>query len=80
VPKLKCLSGEEIITILIKFGFKVHSQRGSHIKLKRIAGSGDVQTLTIPRHQELDKGTLRAIFRQASRFIQEDELRKEFYS
>jgi hypothetical protein len=31
-------------------------------------------------HDELDIGTLRAIFRQASRFIPEDQLRKEFYS
>jgi hypothetical protein len=31
-------------------------------------------------HDELDIGTLRAIMRQASRFIPEDKLKKEFYS
>jgi hypothetical protein len=31
-------------------------------------------------HDELDIGTLRAIVRQASRFIPEDQLKKEFYS
>jgi len=30
-------------------------------------------------HDELDIGTIRAIVRQASRFIPEDQLRKEFY-
>lgn len=31
-------------------------------------------------HDELDIGTLRAVFRYANRFIPEDQLRKEFYS
>ena len=40
----------------------------------------DLDDMVIPSHGELDTGTLRAIFRQASRFIPEDQLRKEFYS
>jgi len=31
-------------------------------------------------HDELDIGTLRAILRQASRFIPEEQLKKEFCS
>ncbi|WKU17733.1 type II toxin-antitoxin system HicA family toxin [Fervidibacter sacchari] len=31
MPKLKRLSGDEVIAILGKFGFTVHSQRGSHV-------------------------------------------------
>ncbi len=80
MPKLRRLSGDEVIAILKKFGFFVHSQRGSHVKLRRITASGEVQSLTIPRHKELDVGTLHAIFRQACRFVPEDELRKEFYA
>jgi hypothetical protein len=38
------------------------------------------QVLTLPLHAELDPGTLRAIFRQASRFISEPELRPHFYT
>lgn len=79
-PKLKRLSGKEVISILSKFGFSVHSQRGSHVKLRRISSSGEKQSLTIVMHDELDVGTLRAILRQASRFIPEDRLKKEFYS
>lgn len=79
-PKLKRLSGKEIISILNKFGFAIFTQRGSHIKLKRIGSAGDKQTLTIPSHDELDVGTLRAIVRQASRYIPEEQLKPYFYS
>jgi len=79
-PKLKRLSGKEVLSIFSQFGFSVHSQRGSHAKLRRVSSSGESQSLTIPIHNELDVGTLRAILRQASRFIPEDQLKKEFYS
>jgi predicted RNA binding protein YcfA (HicA-like mRNA interferase family) len=79
-PKLKRLSGKEVLSILSKFEFSVYSQRGSHVKLRRTSVSGEIQSLTIVMHDELDIGTIRAIVRQASRFIPEDQLRKEFYS
>ena len=78
--KLKRLKGPKVIKILKEFGFKVHSQRGSHIKLRRIGRAGEKQTLTVVTHKELDTGTLHAIFRQASRYISEEQLRKYFYS
>jgi predicted RNA binding protein YcfA (HicA-like mRNA interferase family) len=55
-PKLKVLSGQDVLKILKKFSFEVERQRGSHVKLHRISPSGDKQTLTIPLHKELDKG------------------------
>ncbi len=79
-PKLKRLSGKEVLSILSQFGFTVAAQKGSHVKLRRVAVSGVTQTLTIVMHDELDIGTLRAILRQASRYIPEEQLRKEFYS
>jgi len=57
VPRLRRFSGEEVIGILAGFGFLIHSQRGSHVKLRRASVSGAVQTMTIPRHRELDVGT-----------------------
>jgi len=80
MPRLRPLSGEEVIDILGSFGFVIHSQRGSHVKLRRVTVSGGLQTLTIPRHKELDHGTLRAIFRQAARFVPEEQLRPHFYA
>lgn len=80
MPKLRRLSGAEVVRIFEQFGFTVYAQRGSHVKLRRIGFAGEKQTLTIPTHQELDTGTLRAIFRQAGQYISESELRTWFYT
>ncbi len=75
---LKRLSGDDVIRIFLIAGFIVHSQQGSHVKLRRTAGN-DTQTLTIPRHKELDAGTLRAIVRQAGRFLPDAWLKLHFF-
>ncbi|OGE80440.1 MAG: hypothetical protein A2660_03130 [Candidatus Doudnabacteria bacterium RIFCSPHIGHO2_01_FULL_45_18] len=79
MPKLKTLSGTDVIKILSSLGFNVTNQKGSHVKLSRISNNGLREILTVPNHKELDKGTLKAIFRQASRYIPENELYKHFY-
>ena len=78
MPRLKVLSGEDVIKILESFNFVVVSQKGSHVKLRRFIKKIN-QTLTIPNHKELDKGTLKAIFNQASKYISESELISYFY-
>jgi predicted RNA binding protein YcfA (HicA-like mRNA interferase family) len=78
-PKLKKLSGAEVVAVFKIFGFVVHSQRGSHVKLRRLVIT-EKQTLTIPLHSELDTGTLRSIIRQSARYISESDLHPYFYS
>lgn len=56
------------------------SQRGSHVKLRRILSDGHPQTLHVPMHRELDTGTARTIYRQALKFIPESELAPHFYT
>jgi predicted RNA binding protein YcfA (HicA-like mRNA interferase family) len=80
MPKLRRLSGSDVVRIFGYFGFLPTSQRGSHIKLRRINAAGEKQTLTIPNHAELDTGTCRSIFRQAIRYIPEDDLRPYFFT
>lgn len=80
VPRLRRLTARDVLRILQDFGFEVVATRGSHAKLRRVAGDGRRETLTLPLHKQLDVGTLQAIFRQAARFITEDELRQRFYS
>jgi len=80
MPKLKILSGGEVVKIFLQFGFNMASQRGSHIKLRRVMPDGTKQTLTIPNHAEIDRGTLRAICRQVSRYISETEWHAHFYT
>jgi predicted RNA binding protein YcfA (HicA-like mRNA interferase family) len=79
MPKLKVLSGQEIIAILQSFDFFIAGQKGSHVKMKRVMG-GISQTLTVPNHKELDRGTVKAVYDQASRYISADKLREFFYT
>lgn len=79
MPKLRRLSGSDVVSILRNFGFSVISQHGSHVKLRRITASGEKQTLTVPNHKQLDTGTCKAIYRQAARYIPQDDLRQYFY-
>jgi len=42
--------------------------------------NGIKQTITVPNHNEIDRGTLGAIYRQALRFVSEGELKEHFYT
>lgn len=68
MSKLPILSGQECIKALGKAGFYILRQRGSHIVLRRDEPFGEV---VVPNHQELDKGTLRAIIRQVGLSVDE---------
>jgi predicted RNA binding protein YcfA (HicA-like mRNA interferase family) len=52
MPKLKVLSGDEVLKILAEFKFEIEAQRGSHAKLRRFLSDGTRQTLTVPMHDE----------------------------
>ncbi len=58
MSKLPQVSGQETIKALQKIGFNVVGQRGSHIKLTKVV-EGIKQTVTVPNHKILKKGTLR---------------------
>jgi len=77
---LRRLSGKEVLKALGSFGFQVVAIQGSHAKLRRTQPSGERQTLTIPIHKSLAPGTLHAIFRQASRYVPEEDLREWFFT
>lgn len=79
-PRLRRMSSRELLAALGRLGFEVVATRGSHAKLRRLATDGTRQTITIPMHRELAPGTLLAIFRQARRFVAEEELRPVFYA
>ena len=77
--KLKTLSGSEVLAILERFGFVGISQNGSHAKLRRMTIAGS-QTLIVPLNNPLPKGTLKAIFSQASRYVPQENLHEYFYT
>ena len=62
------ISGQECIKALVSIGFSVRRQRGSHIVIRRDAPFAQ---LVVPDHRELDRGTLRAIIRQAGIGVEE---------
>jgi predicted RNA binding protein YcfA (HicA-like mRNA interferase family) len=80
MPKLRRPSGRDVIRIFSALSFNEVARRGSHVKLRRVLQDGTRQTLTVPDHPELDTGTTRAIYRQALRYITEDELHPHFYA
>jgi predicted RNA binding protein YcfA (HicA-like mRNA interferase family) len=60
VPEIPVISGRKAIKILVKLGFVVVRQKGSHVFLQR-----GHDTVTIPLHDPLKKGTLNSILKQA---------------
>ncbi|MGE3153687.1 MAG: type II toxin-antitoxin system HicA family toxin [Nitrospiraceae bacterium] len=50
MPKLRRLSGHDVLSIPHRFGFRQTSQRGSHAKLVREVTDAR-QVLTIPLHR-----------------------------
>ena len=78
--RLKQLSSREMLRLLRNFGFAVESMRGSHAKLMRVRSDDEVrEVLVVPVHRAPRIGTVRAIYRQASRFIPEADLKPHFF-
>ena len=55
--KLPVLSGKDVIKVLIRAGYAIRNQRGSHVHLCHPSRP----SLTVPNHREIARGTLRAI-------------------
>lgn len=64
MPKLRRVSGQEVVRVLERLGFVQVRQRGSHVVLKRKTPEGEVGCV-VPLHPELAIGTLRGILKQA---------------
>lgn len=62
--KLPRLSGKEVVKALSKIGFVATRQKGSHIILKKQTPETTIGVV-VPNHNEVDKGTLLEIIRQA---------------
>jgi len=68
MSKLPRVSGRECVRRLARAGFVVKRQQGSHIVLRR---DDPFSQLVVPDHPELDRGTLRAILRQAGLSVEQ---------
>lgn len=68
MSKLPSISGKECIKVLEKIGFYQKRRESSHIILRRDEPFAQV---VVPEHQELAKGTLRAIIRDVDLSVEE---------
>ena len=75
---LKVLSGDDVVSILADFGFVAVGGK-KNIKLRRNTTDG-AQTLVVPAHSPIAKGTLRVIYSQALRYVPQEQLRSHFYN
>ncbi|MEO8612005.1 MAG: type II toxin-antitoxin system HicA family toxin [Chloroflexota bacterium] len=82
MPKLRRLSGKEVIKILESFDFEIFSQKGSHIRLQRITSDGQQQRLLVALHgkKTIKITTLHSIYKTACQFIPEEDLKRHFYT
>lgn len=70
MPKL--YSAKIVIKAFKRADFAIISQKGSHIKLRGIRES-KLQTVIVPNHKEIARGTMESILKQASMTKQEFE-------
>lgn len=68
MSRLPRISGQQCAKALAKAGFARVRQHGSHIILRR---DNPFAQVVVPDHKELDRGTLRAIIRQAGLSVDE---------
>jgi predicted RNA binding protein YcfA (HicA-like mRNA interferase family) len=61
------ISGKECVAALARLGYARVRQKGSHVRLECV---GRVP-LTVPMHDELDRGTLRSIVKAAGITLEE---------
>lgn len=65
MTKLPVISGRETVKALGKIGFTIAGRKGSHVRLKR-QRDREVLIVIVPMHDELARGTLKSILRQAN--------------
>ena len=70
MPRIPVLSGRDVIKALSKIGYSFDHQTGSHV----ILINEQNKRITVPMHDEIGKGLLKAILKQVN--ISMDEFLK----
>ena len=72
MTKIPVLRAREVVAVLLKTGFIIHHQKGSHVRLRR--SGRPTLFVTVPCHSgDVPLGTLRRIIEQAG--LTTDEFR-----
>ncbi len=67
MTKLPRVSGREVLRAVGRLGYYIRDQKGSHVHLRHPTKP----PLTVPMHNELDRGTLNAILKAAGISVEE---------
>lgn len=62
MPKVPTLKPGNVVKCFEKLGWEVARHRGSHIILTK---PGHIATLSVPKHREVARGTLRSLIKKA---------------
>lgn len=73
------LCGEDVVKGLVKIGYVVVRQKGSHIRLT--TDRNGQHHVTVPNHQSIKVGTLAGVFKDVSEHlgVERDELLREMF-
>ena len=62
MPSVPVLKPEQVVKAFEKLGWEAARQRGSHIVLVK---EKHIATLSVPKHKEVARGTLRSLVKRA---------------
>ena len=68
MAQLPNLNGTEVVKAFENLGWEFSRQSGSHIVMTK---DGEMASLSIPKHKEVAKGTLRSLIRAANLTVDE---------
>ena len=68
MAQIPALSGNEVLKVFERFGWEFSRQSGSHMVMTK---DGEIASLSIPKHREVAKGTLRGLIRSANLTVDE---------
>jgi predicted RNA binding protein YcfA (HicA-like mRNA interferase family) len=68
MSKIPLLTPHEVIRAFENLGWEVARQKGSHIILVK---EGHIATISIPKHREVARGTLKSLIRKADLSLEE---------
>jgi predicted RNA binding protein YcfA (HicA-like mRNA interferase family) len=68
MPQVPLLRPREVVQVFERCGWRVVRQRGSHIIMTK---AGSLATLSIPQHQQVARGTLRALIDKTGISVQQ---------
>ena len=68
------LTGQELASLLRRFGYEITRQTGSHLRLTS-SRTGHDHHVTIPAHRNLKVGTLASILTDVARYLEMDKAR-----